>query len=77
MAISGSDEHRLVTILAEMIQSALAWENENGTPGKDPDHDGRKGVDGKPQVYTLRPTEARRDNKNRRRAENHDGTDQR
>ena len=76
MSLSGSDGHRLATILAEMIRSALAWEKENGTPGEDPDNDGRKGVDGKPQVYTLRPTEARRDNKNRGRAKNHEGTDQ-
>ena len=42
MTFWGSGGHRLVTILAEMIRSALAWERENGLPRNAPDHDDRE-----------------------------------
>lgn len=53
MAAVGNDGQRLATILAEMIRSALAWEQQNGTPRDATNRDGPDGVDGIHRPYTL------------------------
>ena len=43
------DNGRLAAILADMIRSALAWEEENVESAED----SQTGLDGAPGVYTL------------------------